>query len=682
MIERKVDRLVFNVENNLLTTGMSSDEIFKIIPGVKIDELGTISINGISGAAVMLNDHLLNLKGTELVSFLQGLHSQDISSIEIIAHPSASFDAEGAGGIIKIITKKKRSKGIELGVGSTYKQGVYAKFLEDASVSFKNEKWVVYVSLNNNNSKNFYEGINTRTIENNPYSFFRYNNATSKGNGFGWRGGFEFDIAKNQTIQFETISNSGNRNTLNSLVNTQVFLNNILDTTVKCLSPYNGKSKNSTYSFNYNWTIDALGSTFKVLSDYSVSNSLSNDTSLNSYYDKNNIFVYQLNRYGNVGDSLHIFTVQSGLNYKFRDKKSNIQFGVKYSNANNFNGNDYFLYNFSNSEWQSDTTQTNHFRYRENILAGYLNFNSKIKRLEYEAGLRIENTQSKSISTTTNTQVADNYTQFFPDVFLKYSLNDSIGRYISLSYSKRISRPPYIILNPFKYFYDQYTIKQGNPFLQPTIEYSLAADYAINNKLSFSLNYYFSKNALSDVYLSQGNYTIETFANLSSADGYYLETTYTNDITKWWNSMVDVAFVISRFRAPDFEQHYTGINFSTTNAIKFNARLSLQSDLNFSSKGYDRFSTSNYNSAVLNIAFQYKLLKDKLLCRIGMNDIFYREGNMSLTENYQGQITNTLFKRDTRGFFIGIRYNFKKGLKKENKQIEKSNNDEMQRTSN
>ena len=682
LIERKIDRLIFNVENNLLTTGMGSDEIFKIIPGVKMDELGTISINGISGAAVMLNDHLLNLKGNELVSFLQGLRSQDISSIEVIAHPPASFDAEGVGGIIKIITKKKRTKGVELGAGSTYKQGVYAKLFEDASLSFKNEKWMIYASLNNKNLKGFIKSNDDRTIQNNLYSFTRSDNIISKNNSFGWRGGFQFDFTKSQTIQFEAISNIGNSNALHSIINTQVFFNNQLDTTINNINPFKNNSKNFTYSFNYNWSIDSIGSNFKILSDYSVSNSISHDTSLNSYFDKNNYFVYQLNRYGNIGDSLHVFTAQSDLDLKLKDKKSELQFGMKYSNANNFSGNDYFLYNFANSIWKNDSTQTNHFNYKENILAGYLNFNSKIKRLEYIAGIRIENTQSKSISTTTNSQITTNYINYFPNLFLKYSLNDSIGRSISFSYNKRISRPLYIILNSFKYFYDQYTIKQGNPYLKPSIEHSFATVFSLNNRLSFSLSYYFNKNVLSDVHLLQGNYTVETFTNLSSEEGYYLETTYTNNVTKWWNSMVDIALVISKFRSPDFEQNYAGVNFSTTNVVNFNSHVSFQTDFNFSSKGYDRFSRSNYNTAILSIAFQYKFLKNKLSCRIGMNDIFYREGNMSLTENYQGQITNTLFKRDSRVFFIGIRYNLKKGLKKENRQIEKSNNDEMQRTYN
>lgn len=109
LIERKIDRIVMNIADNPNSSGKSSMDLFKLAPGVFVNN-GNISINGVWGTRVMIDGKMLNLSGDDLNNYLQTLRSNEIQSIEVIAHPSAEFEAEGSGGIINIILKKVQNK--------------------------------------------------------------------------------------------------------------------------------------------------------------------------------------------------------------------------------------------------------------------------------------------------------------------------------------------------------------------------------------------------------------------------------------------------------------------------------------------------------------------------------------------------------------------------------------------
>ncbi len=110
LFERKVDRLVFNVENSVASQGIDAIEALAKTPMVKTSD-EAISIAGKSNVAVMINDRLLNLNGQELINYLKTLRSDDILKIEVITTPPAKYDAEGKSGLINIILKKNANLG-------------------------------------------------------------------------------------------------------------------------------------------------------------------------------------------------------------------------------------------------------------------------------------------------------------------------------------------------------------------------------------------------------------------------------------------------------------------------------------------------------------------------------------------------------------------------------------------
>lgn len=121
LIEHKVDRTVFNVENSISSTGSDAFEMLAKAPGVRVNN-GNISIVGKNTVSLMINDRLIKLDGSELEAMLRAMPSDNISKVEVITTPPARYDAEGNAGIINIVTKKSTREGLNGNVSVTWWQ--------------------------------------------------------------------------------------------------------------------------------------------------------------------------------------------------------------------------------------------------------------------------------------------------------------------------------------------------------------------------------------------------------------------------------------------------------------------------------------------------------------------------------------------------------------------------------
>ena len=124
LIERKVDRLVFNVENSISATGGDALDALKITPGIRVQN-NQVSMIGKSGMAVMVDDKLIQLSGDDLVNYLKTIPSDNIKNIEVITTPPAKYDAQGNSGIINIRLKRAKHNSWNSSIRSTYTQTTY-----------------------------------------------------------------------------------------------------------------------------------------------------------------------------------------------------------------------------------------------------------------------------------------------------------------------------------------------------------------------------------------------------------------------------------------------------------------------------------------------------------------------------------------------------------------------------
>ena len=124
LIEKKVDRLVFNVENSISASGGDAIDALKLTPRVKVQN-EQISMIGKSGMLIMIDDRIIQLSGDDLINYLKTLKSDDIKSIEVITNPPAKYNAEGNSGILNIKLKKAKNDAWNASVRTLYQQASY-----------------------------------------------------------------------------------------------------------------------------------------------------------------------------------------------------------------------------------------------------------------------------------------------------------------------------------------------------------------------------------------------------------------------------------------------------------------------------------------------------------------------------------------------------------------------------
>lgn len=105
-------KVIFSPRQSGLAAGSSALELLKKTPGVFVDGENNISIGGKGYVSVVLNGKPTYMQKEELVALLRTIPASSVSSVEVIAEPSARYDAEGSGGIINICTDRKPSEGL------------------------------------------------------------------------------------------------------------------------------------------------------------------------------------------------------------------------------------------------------------------------------------------------------------------------------------------------------------------------------------------------------------------------------------------------------------------------------------------------------------------------------------------------------------------------------------------
>ncbi len=166
-IERKIDRLVVNVESSIVSTGSTLLEVLERSPGVMVNQENGLNLKGKSGVTVMIDGKPTPLSGADLIIYLKGVPSSSIERIDIITNPSAKYDASGNAGIIDIRFKKDKRQGYNGTFGASYGQGVYAKPSVNVSMNVRKKEWNYFMSGAFNAPKNltdFY--INRKFFEN------------------------------------------------------------------------------------------------------------------------------------------------------------------------------------------------------------------------------------------------------------------------------------------------------------------------------------------------------------------------------------------------------------------------------------------------------------------------------------------------------------------------------------
>ena len=148
IIERKLDKTVINVDAMLSSAGSDAMEILEKLPGITVDQNGTITFKGKSGVNVFVDDKPTYLSGSQLEAYLKSLPAEMLSQIELMTNPPAKYEAAGNAGVINIKTKRSKVKGFNGNFSTRLSQGQATHTRNGLNLNYRNDKFRLYGNLN------------------------------------------------------------------------------------------------------------------------------------------------------------------------------------------------------------------------------------------------------------------------------------------------------------------------------------------------------------------------------------------------------------------------------------------------------------------------------------------------------------------------------------------------------
>lgn len=576
VLERKADKLIFNLDATPSAAGLNALEALKKAPGVVVDHNENISLSGKSNVLVTIDGKQTYLSQEEVVNLLKSMQSSEIESIEIMNNPGARYEANSTGGVINIKTKKSKADGFNgnVAIGAGYNKRAssnnninlnYRKnfFNTFGSYSYNTNKWEQNLTIDrvtpNETNKLYFSQINTDTSTNKSHNF---------------KVGTDFFLSEQHTIGFLVKGNVYDR-VENSFSRTNIG-GSFGQTDSILRTPANNESarKNFSYNLNYKGVLDTAGQELTIDADYSTFDGDNDAFYQNRFFRPDGTFFKNGQIYRSFAPSeINIKALKADYVLPI-NKKLKVEAGLKYADVES--DNNFIFENQVANGWLGDPNRSNRFKYSEEVSAAYTTFSATLGKLSLQAGLRAERTHSIGTSVTMNEAIDRKYTNLFPSVFV--SQNFSENSVLNFSYSRKINRPNYQNLNPFMYYLDQYTYNQGNPNLKPEFATNFEATYLFKQKYSVALAYTHISDVITQILLQNAalNSMYQTNLNLASDDVISLTLNFPVTVTKWWNFNNNILAYHKQLKSPN-------LNGFELNSKQFTGSIYMQHNLTFSS---------------------------------------------------------------------------------------------------
>ena len=671
-IEQKADRMVVNVDASPSNAGSTAMDVLEKSPGVTLDKDDNISLKGKQGVTIMIDNKPTYLSASQLADYLRSLPASAIDQIELMTNPSAKYDAAGNSGIINIKTKKNKLKGFNGNVNLTHTQGVYPKPSGSLNLNYRDGKTNFFLNAGYARWEGFqhlsitrkYLDADDKTIN----SIFTQETEMHFTNpSMNLKFGMDYYVTPKTTIGFVV---SGFQNKEQNLGNSNIKLldpHYTLDSVVYSPSTNNTTWKNGSANLNFRHTFDSAGRELTADLDYVHYSSISDQYFDNLTFAPNMSKLGESVLTGNLPSVINIYTFKTDYTRPLA-KGYKLETGLKLSYVNTDNTANYF--NLINKTAEVDTTKTNHFLYRENINAAYVNMTKQYGKLTVQLGVRAENTNYSGHQLGNGLSVINkdstfsrSYVNVFPTAFLVYSVNDK--NQFTLNYGRRIDRPAYQDLNPFLFFLDQYTYQAGNPYLQPQYTNNVELSHTFRHWLTTTLNYSYTTDFFSETFEQSGQATIVRNGNIGSRENAGIAVSAQVPVAKWWT-----AILYSNVNYSKFSGVLYGENIhvdATTLLLNMNNQFTLPGGWGGELSGFYRTKGVEgqvviYSLGQASAAVSKKILHDKASLKLAIRDMFYTNHPHGYI-NFQQTEATFSNRRDSRQVALTFSWNFGKPFK-------------------
>ena len=653
-VEFKLDKRVFNVNKDLNNAGANAAEILDNLPSVEVDIEGNVSLRGSQGVRILIDGKpsgLIGARGTDALRQLQG---DIIEKIEIITNPSARYEAEGEVGIINIVLKKGRKKGVNGSFG--LRAGDPANYGASYSLNFRKKD----VNFFSNFGLNYRSGPGKASayqeyFENGDLVIFEsdrtHNRSDFSGNiqlGTDWYINPKNTLTASLLYRHSTGTNESeliyrDLDEFRELINTTTRMENEDEdeTDMEAALSYQREFNKP----DQKWTIDLkfIQNEEIELADYMETST----TAIPDAQQRSNNEEDQLNWLFQT-DYIHPFGEEGMFEMGLRVQLRHID-------------NDFAVEEWQEGEtWVVSPDFNDHMEYTENIYAGYVMAGNQWNNFSAQVGLRAEYSDINTYLRRSDLENPRNYLNLFPSAHLSYELSES--NQVQLSYSRRISRPRFWYLLPFLTFSDNRNLFSGNPNLNPEYTNSMELGY---------LKYFPKGSFLSSVYYRHRTGVIERITipnddgttrrlpvNLSTQHAFGLEFNVSYDLAQWWKTNASFNF----YRAIT-EGSYEGESLEAdtyTWNTRFNSRWAiskkLDTELSFNYRA-PRETTQGRTRSIysINLGASKEILNDKGTLTLSVRDLLNSRKRRSVTD-FPGFYSESEFQWRVRQVLLSFTY--------------------------
>ncbi|MGK0366563.1 MAG: outer membrane receptor protein involved in Fe transport [Saprospiraceae bacterium] len=653
--EFKLDKRVFNVGKDLSSTGSSALEILNNVPSVNVNIEGQITLRGAGGVQILINGKP-SVLASEESNALGSITAEMIEKIEVITNPGAKYDAEGTSGIINIIIKKEERKGINGSV--SVNTGIPHNHSVGLSLNRRTEKFNLFTQLGAgyrelpsdqrninrdlvtgssiiSEGKEYRNEVFYNVILGTDYHINKYNVLTLSGS-------FAYEIEDQPSNNdFRIEDEAGN-------VISEWYREEVTEAT------------NPKYQYELQYKKDFEGNKDRSLLFSAIGNFFGKAQSS----DFENVNIIGNETKGNQDTRTEFKEARTTLKLDYThpfNKQFAIETGAQY--FLNDVSNDYEVNDIIDGQLIQNSNLTNVFEYNQKVLGVYGTGAYEAEKWGLKMGLRVENTDLSTFLVNTGQPNNQTFTNLFPSAHTSYIFSDKFS--IQAGYSRRIYRPRMWSLNPFFNIRNNFSVRQGNPDLQPefTDSYEVGTIYTFD-KASFNLNIYhrYTTGQVENVITFENNVSTSFPLNIGTNGATGIELNGKYSPQKWFSVNGDF-----NFNYFDRKGEFEGQSFDFTNdrwsgklttKFKFPAQIDFEVTGQYES-GFQTVQGTVSDNLYANLGLRKKILKGKAVINFSVRDVFASR----IRESFTNQPTFEIYRFSQRGRFmtLGFSYGFGKG---------------------
>lgn len=661
-IERKVDRLVFNIGNTALS---DSDiwEALKRAPGVVVIN-NQLSVNGNKDIGIMINGRKVNLPKSDVINLLSGTSASNVESIEVITNPPSKYSAED-GMLINIKMNKNLVAGYNGAIFNRYTQGVFPKHTVGTDHYFKGNKAGLSLNYSFNKEKWFtkYTDITNYIEDGEVASTWKANEDYIRHRErHNFNAFFDYMFNDKNTLTFSTLNQWSPR--IDRVYSTETDITDANGGDLSSFITINDSGEdqiNTSFYLDFVHKFGKKGAELSLNTHYTYYDYERGQDLNTTFFDRNQALTDSNDFFTNATQDINLFSLQADFVTPM-GTFSNFETGLRFAGIHS--GNEIDQSGFDRDQPGINPTESASFDYDESIFAGYASMDNKWGKWNFKAGLRGEFTKTKANLDVLNSFNKDTYLKLFPSLSLQYTPNNEHD--FHYHYYRRITRPRYNSLNPFQIFQSYNSVIEGNPELLPSSRHYMEGGYTYKRAYTFELFY---KNRVNNYQLlvfqdNDNKFLRFISSNVDRDIAYGFNVTVNKNLTNNWSFyfMASTSYMESNFTDLDSGQKVkeglwntyirsnSGFTFLTDKSLKADVSILYSSPVILgNSRQEDYFN--------MGIALRKTIWDNNASISLGIDDVF-NEASLFNTRKYLNQNNTSYYRPESRLLVLGFRYRF------------------------